>query len=180
VESVRRLFSKREEETMKPISRFLAVIAAFGGLPGAGMAAGPEGETFVLHPIGRVKTTDGQTWIELDKQYQPGLLGLAGFSHAHVFWWFDRNDTPQKRATLQVHPRGNRDNPLTGVFATRAPVRPNLIALSLCKIVAVEENVVRIEKIDALENTPVLDIKPYLPGYDTVDEARVPDWVREH
>jgi tRNA-Thr(GGU) m(6)t(6)A37 methyltransferase TsaA len=111
------------------------------------------------------------TVIVLDKKYERGLLGLDGFSHAYVFWWFDRNDTPEKRAVLQVHPMGNRDNPLTGVFATRSPVRPNLVALTLCKIVAVEESVVEVEKIDAFDNTPVIYIKPYLPGYDTADDA---------
>ena len=59
----------------------------------------------------------------------------------------------------------------------RSPRRPNLVALTLCKIVAVKENVVELEKIDAFDGTPVLDMKPFLPGYDTVDDARVPDWV---
>ena len=113
----------------------------------------------------------------LEKKYEPGLLGLDGFSHVYVFWWFDRNDTPEGRAVLQVHPRGDRKNPLTGVFATRSPRRPNLIAMTLCKIVAVKENVVEVEKIDAFDGTPVLDMKPFLPGYDTAEDAKVPDWV---
>jgi tRNA-Thr(GGU) m(6)t(6)A37 methyltransferase TsaA len=139
-----------------------------------------ESETtveFKIQPIGHVKKTDDRTFIVLDKKYQPGLLGLDGFSHINVFWWFDRNDTPQGRSVLQVHPRGNRENPLTGVFATRSPRRPNLIALTLCKIVAVKENVIEIEKTDAFDGTPVLDIKPYLPGYDTTEDAKIPDWV---
>jgi len=93
-----------------------------------------------------------------------------------VFWWFDRNDTPQKRAILQVHPRGNPQNPLTGVFACRAPVRPNLIALSLCKIVSVKGNV-EVEKIDAFEGTPILDLKPYAPAQDSTTEVKVPRWA---
>jgi len=106
------------------------------------------------------------------------LLGLDGFSHVYVFWWFDKNDTPEKRSILQVHPRGNPKNPLTGVFATRSPVRPNLIALTLCKVVSVKENVVEVEKIDAFPGTAVLDIKPFIPGYDSVPDARVPDWLQ--
>ena len=132
---------------------------------------------FKMRPIGHVKKSEDRTLIVLDKKYRPGLLGLDGFSHVYVFWWFDKNDTAEGRAVLQVHPRGDRKNPLTGVFATRSPRRPNLIALSLCKIVAVKENMVQVEKIDAFDGTPVLDMKPFLPGYDTADDAKVPDWV---
>jgi len=154
----------------------LGVSSAAGGEAGGQPAttAGP----FTLYPIGCVRKTDDRTTIELDKKYQPGLLGLDGFSHVYVFWWFDRNDTPQKRSILQVHPRGNRQNPLTGVFATRSPVRPNLIALTLCKIISVEENVVRVEKIDAFDGTPVVDLKPFIPGYDS-SEATVPEWMNK-
>jgi len=132
---------------------------------------------FKMRPIGHVKKSEDRTLIVLDKKYQPGLLGLDGFSHVYVFWWFDKNDTPAGRAVLQVHPRGNRKNPLTGVFATRSPRRPNLVAMTLCKIVSVKDNVVELEKIDAFDGTPVLDMKPFLPGYDTADDAKVPDWV---
>ena len=136
-----------------------------------------QSTTFTLHPIGFVSKPDGRTLIVVDKKYQPALLGLDGFSHVYVFWWFHRNDTPDARAVLQVHPRGNRRNPLTGVFATRSPRRPNLIGLSLCKIVSVEENVVEVENIDASPDTPVLDMKPFMPGYDSAPDARLPEWV---
>ena len=133
--------------------------------------------TFTVQPIGLVSKEGGRTMIVLEKKYQPGLLGLEGFSHAYVFWWFSRNDTSQDRAVLQVHPRGNQRNPLTGVFATRSPRRPNLIALTLCTIVSVRENVVEVEEIEALPDTPVLDIKPFIQDYDSVPGARMPDWV---
>lgn len=94
-----------------------------------------------------------------------------------MIWWFDRNDTPEKRAILQVHPMGNRKNPLTGVFGTRSPVRPNLIALTLCKIVSVKENVIEIEKTDAFDGTPVLDIKPFISGYDSAEDTKIPEWL---
>lgn len=137
-----------------------------------------QGVSFVVRPIGRVEKTDHHARIVLETKYQPALLGLEGFSHIYVLWWFDKNDTPEKRATLQVHPRGDPQNPLTGVFATRSPVRPNLIALTLCKVAAVQGSVVEVESIDALPGTPVLDIKPFIPGYDTAEDARVPDWVK--
>jgi len=145
---------------------------------GAEEAARAEEKCFMLHPIGRVQKTDDRTLLVLDKKYQPGLLGLDGFSHIFVFWWFDQNDTPQRRAILQVHPRGNRESPLTGVFATRSPVRPNLIALTLSKLVSVKDNTIEIESIDAFDGTPILDIKPYTPGNDSASGATVPDWAR--
>lgn len=131
---------------------------------------------FTVYPIGQIEKQHGRTKIILDKKYQPGLLGLAGFSHVQVFYWFDRNDTPEKRSILQVYPHGEKSNPLSGVFATRAPVRPNLIALSLCRIISVRENVIEIDRIDAFSNTPVLDLKPYVPSIDEVS-ATCPEWV---
>lgn len=115
---------------------------------------------FVVQPIGWVRKAEGKTRIVLDKKYQPGLLGVDKLPEIWVLYWFDRNDTPEKRAVLQVHPRGDPANPLAGVFATRSPRRPNLIALSRCKILSVEENVIEIDRIDALPDTPVLDLKP--------------------
>ena len=138
-----------------------------------------ESRSFSVHPIGRVQVTEDGTRIVLDKKYEPGLLGLNGYSHLLMFWWFDMNDTPQKRSILQVHPMGNRENPLTGVFATRSPARPNLIALTLCRILSVKGNVIEIEKTDAFDGTPVLDIKPFIPGYDSVEGASVPKWLTE-
>jgi tRNA (Thr-GGU) A37 N-methylase len=77
-----------------------------------------------------------------------------------VLDWFDRNDTPEQRSILKVHPRGNPANPLRGVFATRAPVRPNLIVLNRVRILSVKGNGIEIDGIDAFADTPVLDIKP--------------------
>ncbi|MBN1855104.1 MAG: SAM-dependent methyltransferase [Pirellulales bacterium] len=114
---------------------------------------------FKVHPIGYVKVEGGQTFIVLDKKYEPGLLRMDKLSEIWVLWWFDRNDTPEKRSILQVHPQGNPDNPLTGVFATHSPFRPNLIAMTRCKILSVKKNVIEIESIDAFPDTPVLDIK---------------------
>jgi tRNA-Thr(GGU) m(6)t(6)A37 methyltransferase TsaA len=87
-------------------------------------------------------------------------LGVAELEGIWVLYWLDRNDSPERRSILQVHPRANPDNPLRGVFATRAPVRPNLIALSRCRVLSVRDNVIEIDDIDAFADTPVLDIKP--------------------
>ena len=123
----------------------------------AGDAVKPD--AFKVYPIGYVRKTDGKTTIVLDKTYEPALLGMEEQDDIWVLWWFDRNDTPDRRSILQVHPRANPDNPLTGVFSTRAPVRPNLIALTRCRVLSVKGNVIEIDGIDAFPDTPVLDIK---------------------
>jgi tRNA-Thr(GGU) m(6)t(6)A37 methyltransferase TsaA len=136
-----------------------------------------ERESYLVCPVGRVHRGDTGTTIEVAPRYQDALLGLEGFSHVWVIWWFDRNDNPEKRAVLRVHPRGDPKNPLTGVFATRSPARPNLIALTLCRIRSIRGNTVLVESIDAFDNTPVLDLKPYIPGADGVERALVPSWI---
>lgn len=115
---------------------------------------------FTMAPIGWVRKADGRTSIVVDERYRPALLGVEDLDAIWVLYWFDRHDTPAQRSILQVHPRGNPENPLRGVFATRAPVRPNLIALSRVRILAVRENVIEIDGIDAYPDTPVLDLKP--------------------
>lgn len=115
---------------------------------------------YAVSPVGWVRKTDGKTIIEVEKRYQSALLGVDELDAIWVLYWFDRNDSPEKRAILQVHPRGNPQNPIRGVFATRAPVRPNLIALSRCRVISVHGNIIEIDDIDAFADTPVLDIKP--------------------
>jgi tRNA-Thr(GGU) m(6)t(6)A37 methyltransferase TsaA len=142
-------------------------------------AAGGEAakRVFQVYPVGTVVKSGKETRLEIAEEYAKALVGLDGFSHVVVLYWFDRNDTPAKRRILQVHPRGNRRNPLTGVFACRAPVRPNLIALSVCRILSVEDRVVRIAGIDAFDQTPILDLKPYIPAIDSPKGAKLPGWL---
>ncbi len=134
-------------------------------------------EPFQLLPVGKVSKDAGTTTIEIFKEYSDALLGLDQFSHVIVLYWFDKNDTPEKRKTLRVHPRANRGNPLTGVFATRSPRRPNLIGLSVCKIISVKNNIVLIDSIDAFPDSPVLDLKPYVARMDSVPGASGPQWA---
>jgi tRNA-Thr(GGU) m(6)t(6)A37 methyltransferase TsaA len=114
---------------------------------------------FTVYPIGKVVKENGRSFIVLDKRYEAGLRGLEDHSYVHVVYWFDRNDTPEKRAILEVHPRADKTNPLTGVFATHSPFRPNLIAISRCDIISIKENVIEIKDIDAFDGSPVLDLK---------------------
>ena len=132
--------------------------------------------SFSINPIGVIHKDDDGVRIEIFDAYVDGLMGLAGFSHIYVFYWFDQNDTPAKRKILQVHPRKDPRNPLTGVFATHSPRRPNLIALTRCKLGAITDNIITVEDIDAYDGSPVIDIKCYIPHED--EPVRVPDWVR--
>ena len=103
---------------------------------------------------------------------------MDGFSHLIVCYWFHQNDTPEKRKVLQVHPRKNKQNPLTGVFGTHSPLRPNLIAISFCKKLAIENNTIVIDRIDAFDGSPVIDIKPYIPDDKLISaDITVPAWV---
>lgn len=160
--------------------------AAGAGLVATGFAAArteaAAGEatkkSFTLFPIGAVEKKETEVRLRIFDDYVDGLLGLEEWSHAHVFYWFDRNDTPGQRRVLRVHPRGNQENPLTGVFACRAPVRPNLIALSVCKIVAVRKSLVTVDDLDAFDGTPILDLKPVIPLDMPKEGLKIPAWAR--
>jgi tRNA-Thr(GGU) m(6)t(6)A37 methyltransferase TsaA len=134
-------------------------------------------ETYSIYPIGTVKIENDVARLEIFDKYADGLLGLSGFSHIQVLFWFHENDNPEKRAVLQVHPRRDDGNPLTGVFGTHSPVRPNLIGLTLCKIRSIEGNTIYLEYIDALDGTPVIDIKCHIPDNTDDPAYRVPEWV---
>ncbi len=137
-----------------------------------------EGKVFKVHSIGRVERTGGRVLIRIAPEHRPALLGLDGFSHAQVLWWFDRFDEEQYRSVTQFEPPF--DAPRLGVFASKAPMRPNPIALSTIPIARIDRDHGFIEtpRIDAFDGTPVLDVKPYMPWYDRVDSAEVPSWAR--
>lgn len=133
-----------------------------------------------IKPIGQVTRQGKISLVTVRPELAPALEGLAGFSHVWVFFWFHEHDRSEERAILKVHPRRDPANPLTGIFATRAPVRPNLIGLTACRIVSVKGNVLEVESLDAREGSPVLDLKPYIPGSDALPEAQVPWWVKKN
>ena len=134
-------------------------------------------ESFQIIPVGIVRKTDTAASIEIFDDYTDALLGLDGFSHIVVLYWFDQNDTAAKRRVLRVHPRKDPQNPLTGVFATHSPQRPNLIGLTVCKILSIHGDSIEIEDIDALDGSPVIDLKCYIPGSIGEKEVRLPEWV---
>jgi tRNA-Thr(GGU) m(6)t(6)A37 methyltransferase TsaA len=139
-------------------------------------------------PIGTVKnsikephTGDGETIVSeilIKKKYQPALDQIEGFSHIIVLYWMDRL-SPSKRSILKVHPRGRQDLPLVGVFASRSQARPNPIGLTTVKVLEHHDNIIKVMGLDAIDGTPVLDIKPHIPGHDSPAKAKTPDWMKK-
>lgn len=161
---------------------FLALSGTAYGQSPKNQEKSPRRETiksFQLNPIGTVKRQEKRTHLEILPQFAPALDGLPGFSHLWVLFWFHETDTPEDRATLKVHPRRDPTNPLTGVFATRAPVRPNLIGLTACRILKIAGNTVEVEGLDAKDGSPIIDLKPYIPKGDSISEAVTPEWVKK-
>ena len=111
--------------------------------------------------------------VEVWPEYSAGLESLEGFSHIILLYHFHLS----KPYSLRVQPY--LDDQSHGVFATRAPVRPNLLALTLCEIISVKGNVIEVDTIDAFADTPVLDIKPHIPDSDTTSGVTLPDWLRQ-
>jgi tRNA-Thr(GGU) m(6)t(6)A37 methyltransferase TsaA len=135
-------------------------------------------KSICLNPVGEVKKQGPRAWLRIYPDYVQALRGLAGFSHVWVFYWFDQNDTPEQRRTLEVHPRRDPANPLTGVFACRSPERPNLIGLTACRIIKVGADEVEVADLDARDGAPLLDLKPYIPASDAVSGATTPGWLK--
>jgi tRNA-Thr(GGU) m(6)t(6)A37 methyltransferase TsaA len=113
--------------------------------------------------------------IELLPEFQAGLQGIDSFSHALVIF-FMHQDPDREPPTLRRRPRGRADMPELGVFAQRGRMRPNPIGVTAVEIVSAGSGAVVVRGLDALDGTPVLDLKPYVPVFDR-REARVPEWV---
>ncbi len=134
-------------------------------------------DLLTIVPVGIVRKQGERAWIQVFEAFRDALLGLEGFSHILVFFWFHENDTPEIRRTLRVHPRKDPVNPLTGVFATHSPRRPNLIGLTRCRIESIEGTLIRVDAIDARDGSPVVDIKCFIPGEPPSADVRLPGWV---
>lgn len=106
------------------------------------------------------------------------LDGLEGFSHLIVIFWCHRV-TEEERVATHIHPRGDPELPVQGVFATRTQLRPNPIGLSIVPLLGRKGNVLRVRGLDAINGTPVLDVKPYVANYDSVPQATIPAWAQE-
>lgn len=142
-------------------------------------------EQIVMQPIGLVhnavegkKHTDwgkDVSVIRLKEEYKGGLLGMENFSHAIILFYLDKAKfIPEKH--LQRHPQNRDDMPKVGIFSQRTKDRPNTIGMTSVAILSVDETSLTVQGLDAIDGTPVLDIKPYYPVYDKKD-ASVPEWV---
>ncbi len=114
--------------------------------------------------------------IVVDSRLTEALDGLEEFSHIIVIYWMHRASAPGQVPT-KIHPRGRQELPLVGIFATRAPYRPNPVGETTVRLLERQGNILKVEGLDAIDGTPVIDIKPYIPGRDSVTEAKAPSWV---
>ena len=133
-------------------------------------------ESFILRPIGRVRSpfrepadaphqgrdAGSEAVIEIDDAYADALEGIEECESVVILCWFHRS----RRDVLRVHPRGNPENPLRGVFATRSPLRPNPVAVYTAKVLARDGTKLTLLGIDAVDGTPVIDIRPHVHRLD--------------
>jgi tRNA-Thr(GGU) m(6)t(6)A37 methyltransferase TsaA len=143
----------------------------------------------ILHPIGRVRSArveaidDGwdsvESWIELDGGIpEESVCGLGDFSHIEVLYYFDKVD-PGKITFGAEHPRENPEWPKVGIFAQRKKSRPNLIGATIVRLVRLEGRKLYVSGLDAIDGTPVLDIKPVFNEYLPAKPVVQPFWVGE-
>ena len=153
-----------------------------GGTEPEGMAAA------VFSPIGVVRNAVKEPqmggWervesrIVVRRDLADALDGLDGYSHVIVLFWAHRVPEEERGAT-RIRPMGDPTLPLLGVFATRTQLRPNPIGVSIVPLLGRKGNELRVRGLDAIDGTPVLDVKPYIPHYDSVPEATIPAWASE-
>jgi len=143
--------------------------------------------SYRIDPIGHVEggreTPSDDHWgasratIRLDpaRFTAEALLGLDAFSHAEIVFLFHQADTVETGAR---HPRGRSDWPRVGIFAQRGKDRPNHIGVTICRVVGIDGLALTVEGLDAIDGTPVIDIKPVLSGFLPREPVREPDWAR--
>jgi tRNA (adenine37-N6)-methyltransferase len=139
-----------------------------------------------LTPIGFVKNAatepKGEDWqtiiseIIVNEDLKETLSGIDEFPHIIVIYWMHKTPASQ-RSIMKVHPKRNPNLPLVGVFATRSPARPNPIGIATVKLLECRDNILKVIGLDAIDGTPVLDIKPHIPGADSPTAARIPGWL---
>jgi tRNA-Thr(GGU) m(6)t(6)A37 methyltransferase TsaA len=143
-------------------------------------------EPAVFRPIGVVRNKvreprmDGWEHVRSDLIFRDDLTdaldGIETYSHILVIFYLHRVPE-EERTTGRIHPRGDPRLPEQGVLATRSQRRPNAIGVSVVPLLRRRKNILRVRGLDAIDGTPVLDIKPYVPHYDSVQDAKVPDWT---
>ncbi len=116
--------------------------------------------------------------VVIDPNLDGILTGIEDFSHILVLYW--PHKIPEEERNLrQVHPMGCKDISLKGIFATRSPARPNPVLISVVRLVGRKENVLRVQGLEALDGSPVIDIKPFTGLYDAPENASFPQWLEK-
>ncbi|NCC25310.1 MAG: S-adenosylmethionine-dependent methyltransferase [Deltaproteobacteria bacterium] len=122
------------------------------------------------------RTREMVSRLVLDERFEALLEGLDGFSHILVLYW--PHLVAEERRDLQlVHPMGCTDIPKQGVLATCSPARPNPILVTACRLLGIEKATLSVQGLEAVDGSPILDIKPYNPGYYRVESPTVPPWM---
>ena len=119
---------------------------------------------------------DVESEIVLDESLTDGLDGIEDFSHVLVLYWMHRAAEAEP-VRMRRRPQGREDMPEIGIFAQRARHRPNPIGVTAVTLLRRDKNRLVVRGLDAIDGTPVVDVKPYVPNYDTVVKPRVPEWV---
>lgn len=130
---------------------------------------------FPVPPTPRSDWAKVTSEIVIDEGLTAALDGIEGFSHIIVLFWIHRLN--EKEPPLKQRPMGQKDRPLKGLFALRTPNRPNPVGKTTARLLERRDNILRVEGLDALDGSPVIDIKPYMPGYDAATDATVPAWI---
>ena len=125
------------------------------------------------------KVGSDHSTIKVYEEFCPGLLGIEDYSHLIILYWFHERDTLQHRKTLQVYPRRHGVNTLRGVYACRSPSRPNPIGHTVVEVMSVDGCKLTVKGLDALEGSPLVDIKPYSPRSDSFPNAKTSDWSKK-
>jgi len=114
--------------------------------------------------------------VILDETFADGLDGIEAFSHVLVLFWMHRAAEAEP-VRMRRRPQGRQDMPEVGIFAQRARHRPNPIGVTAVKLLRRERNRLIVQGLDAINGTPVMDVKPYVPQFDAVESPRVPAWI---
>jgi tRNA-Thr(GGU) m(6)t(6)A37 methyltransferase TsaA len=131
-----------------------------------------------IHFIGTVeKEGEDEAQIRIYPEYCAGLKGISEYSYAIILYWLHLRGNEKERQTLLVFPKRHARNVETGVFACRSPSRPNPIGLCVVELLSVDECILTVKGLDADKDSPIIDIKPYLPKADSIPNARVPHWT---
>jgi len=137
------------------------------------------GEEGRVRFIGVVEEAGERSKVRIFPRFCEGIRGLNEYSHVIVLYWFHLRDSEGERQTLRVIPRRHPGAPEVGVFASRSPSRPNPIGLCVTELVKIENCTLTLKGLDALEGSPIVDIKPYLPRADLIPNARAPEWTSQ-